>query len=324
MATMKEVAEVSGVSVATVSRYINKSGYVSEDAAAKIQKVIDDFDYRPNEVARSLFQKQSKLIGVLIPDITNPFFNLLAESIENVLKKTEYKMILATVENAEQYQSYINNFESNNVAGVISVIEDTGQVHSTLPIVSLDRFKIDDKFIVISDDYAGGKLAAESVLERHARKIAIINGPTDMHKSKERLKGILSVLETTDKDITFKIFYSKSFGWKDSKSFANEIFDDLREFDTIISSNDINAVTIMRTALEHGIKIPEELQIIGYDNIEMSKIVYPSLSTIAQPVDLMGKESVELLMEIINKHHQTSKHIKLPVTLIQRESLRQV
>lgn len=130
MASMREVADRSGVSVATVSRYINKSGYVSAKSAKIIQEVIDEMNYVPNEVARSLFQKKSKLIGVLLPDITNPFVTMLSKGIENHLNNSEYGLIIANVNNdVKKEEQYLTNFKSNNIVGIISAIDHLISTH---------------------------------------------------------------------------------------------------------------------------------------------------------------------------------------------------
>jgi LacI family transcriptional regulator len=321
MITMKDVAALANVSVATVSRCINNSGYVSEDARIKVQKAIEKLNYSPNEVARSLYQKQSKFIGLLLPDITNPFFTLLAKGAEDRLSESEYGLILCNVQDdSQKAMEYINTFQRNNVAGIISAIEIQNGLNINIPFVAIDRVTGHEEYVVYSDDYQGGVLAAEAIIKRNAKEILIFSGPRHLIKSIDRLRGIFSVLNQYD--VKYYLYEVSSYRLKDVESFLNSIFIEYPNIDSIIASNDLHALAILKEAAESGIRVPEEVQIIGYDDIVFSKLSFPSLSTISQPIYEMGKVGADLLLKLVNNKPIEKQKIKLPVTFIERDTLR--
>ncbi|MBS4208154.1 LacI family DNA-binding transcriptional regulator [Bacillus sp. FJAT-50079] len=321
MVTMKDVANMANVSVATVSRYINNSGYVSEDARIKVQKAIEKLKYSPNEVARSLYQKQSKFIGLLLPDITNPFFTLLAKGAEDRLNESDYALILCNVQDDfQKAKEYTNIFQRNNVAGIISAIEFHDELIINIPFVAIDRITGKEEYVVYSDDYQGGVLAAEAITKRNAKEILILSGPSHLIKSKERLQGMLSVLNECN--VKYHLYEVPSYRLKDVDSFLNSIFIEYPNIDSIIASNDLHALATLKKAAESGIRIPEEVQIIGYDDIEFSELSFPGLSTISQPIYEMGKVGADLLLKLVNNKRIEKKKIKLPVKFIERDTLR--
>lgn len=323
MANMKEVAKRSGVSVATVSRYINKSGYVSTKAAKNIQKAIDEMNYIPNEVARSLFQKKSKLIGVLLPDITNPFVTMLSKGIENHLNDSEYGLILANVNNdKKREEQYLTNFKSNNIAGIISAIEHQTQLDKDLFYVSIDRPSQTEKISVSSDDFRGGQLAAKEITKRTEKEIFIVRSLEHIDKSELRLNGILSVLKETGH--TYYIQDVPSFRPEEAEGIMTTIVENYPNVDSIIAANDVQAMVLLKEANEHGLKVPEDIQIIGYDDITFARLTTPGLSTIAQPIYEMGIIGAELLLRMINGEKISNNNIILPVKFVDRETLRKI
>lgn len=323
MASMREVADRSGVSVATVSRYINKSGYVSAKSAKIIQEVIDEMNYVPNEVARSLFQKKSKLIGVLLPDITNPFVTMLSKGIENHLNNSEYGLIIANVNNdVKKEEQYLTNFKSNNIVGIISAIEHQTQLDKNLLYVSIDRPSQTEKISVSSDDVKGGQLAAEEIAKRTNNEIFIIKSLEHLEKAELRIKGITSVFNKTGH--TYHIYEVPSFKPDDAEGIIETIVTQFPKVDSIIAANDIQAMVLLKEANEHGLSVPKDLQIIGYDDITFSRLTTPGLSTIAQPIYEMGIIGAELLLRMINGEKISDNNIILPVKFVDRGTLRKI
>lgn len=321
MATMKKVAELSGVSVATVSRYINNSGYVGGETKLKIQKVIDELNYSPNEVARSLYQKKSKFIGLLLPDITNPFFTMLSKGVEDQLNESEYGLILANVDNSEEKEKeYLNSFKNNNIAGIISAIEHKTDIYKDLPNVSIDRPSESLNNSVSGDDIEGGKIAAEEIIKRSPNEIFVLNSIEHLIKSKLRLEGMVSIIEKHH--ITYHIYDVPSYKPQEAEGLIDIILNDYPNVDSVIAANDMQAMTLLKETIEKGLKVPEDLQIIGYDNITFSKLTTPGLSTVAQPIYEMGKIGAELLLRMINKEKVSEKNITLPVQFLNRGTLR--
>lgn len=322
MSTIRDVAELAGVSVATVSRVLNNSGYVGVNSRQKVEAAIKELDFHPNEVARSLFQKKSKLIGLLLPDIANPFFPLLAKGVEDTVNRLGYSLILGNVQDdPKKEEEYLKIFEQNNVAGVLSAVQGSSKRLQTTPLVTLDRVNSSEQYAVHTDDYQGGMLAAQAIAERSPKEIVIMVGPKEIPSSFERLAGSIRVLK--EQNLAYSLFQTKSFRLEDTEEAAQLFFKEHPAADSIIASNDVYALAVTREALKRGISIPNELQIIGYDDMPFSSMMYPGLSTIAQPAYEVGVKGAELLCRCIENKAVEEKRIQLPVELVIRETLRE-
>lgn len=322
MTTIRDVAKLAGVSVATVSRALNNSGYVSISAREKVEKAVKELNFYPNEVARSLFQKKSKLIGLLLPDITNPFFPAIAKGVEDCVNERGYSLLLGNVEgDTEKQEKYLRIFEQNNIAGVISAVQGNPINLKNMPFVSLDRINEEQKYVVHSDDFLGGQLAAQAIVDGKAKKVVIMVGPENVSASKVRLEGNKDILDRYA--IPYEVFQTKSFHLDLAEETAQAVFNQLSEFDSVIASNDIYGLEMITEAHKRGIKIPEELQVIGYDDMPFSRMMTPPLTTISQPAYDIGYKGAELLCNVMERDSVTEKRIQLPVTLIKRETLRE-
>lgn len=321
MATIKEVAKLAGVSVATVSRALNKSGYVSEKARKKVEAAVKELNFFPNEVARSLYQKKSKLIGLLLPDIANPFFPLIAKGVEDGVNQRGYSLLLGNVEDdVEKEKEYLKIFSQNNIAGVISAVQGDAKELNNMPFVMLDRVESNRNFAVHSDDYTGGMLAAEAIADRDPKEIVIVVGPKKVPSSAMRLAGNEKVLQ--ERQLEYQLFQTQSFKIELAEQTAEQFFEAFPLADSVIASNDVYALALMKEAIKRGLRIPEEFQIVGYDDMPFSRMMYPGLTTIAQPAYEIGYKGAELLCDILEKKAIKNSRIQLPVTLKIRESVR--
>ena len=321
MATIKDVAKEAGVSVATVSRVLNRNGYVQEDTRKMVEAAIKKLNYLPNEVARSLYFQKSKLIGLIIPDITNPFFPEIARGVEDFLQQNGYRLIIGNSdEDPEKEARYFETFTQNNVLGIISTSsEEVSQWEKlNIPVVLLDRIHHDFPF-VCSDQKKGGRLAAQILLEKGSRNITLLKGPENVRTAYERFFAALEVLGKSN--VQFQVL-NTSFSFDGALETTGKLFELYPETDGVIAVNDIVASAVLREALHQGKKIPDEIQIIGFDDIPMSKFMFPALSTIHQPAYEMGKEAAKLLLEKINHSSVKKKQIILPVSFIERETTR--
>ncbi|MFC7440848.1 LacI family DNA-binding transcriptional regulator [Laceyella putida] len=325
MATIRDVAKAAGVSVATVSRVLNETGYVHEDTRKRVLEAIKQLDYSPNEVARSLFKGESRLIGLLLPDITNPFFPQLARGVEDVMQKQGFRLIFGNSdENAEKELDYINTFMQNHVMGIVSATYKPGNTNYRnlpIPIVFLDRTS-DGNPSVYADGKEGGRIAATEIIKRGSKRVTLLKGPEHIRPALDRFQGALEVLSGSKVD--FYVMTTNSFSFQDAKKWANELFVKYPDTDGVIASNDIVATAILHEALRLGKSIPQELQIIGFDDIPQSSLSFPPLSTIRQPAYDMGKEAARLLIKLIKKEKIKKKNIQMPVTFVERNTTREV
>ncbi|WLR58716.1 LacI family DNA-binding transcriptional regulator [Guptibacillus hwajinpoensis] len=325
MATIRDVAEQAGVSVATVSRVLNDNGYVGTETRKRVMDAIKSLNYSPNEVARSLYKRESRLIGLLLPDITNPFFPQLARGIEDEVNRAGFRLLLGNSdEEATKELDYIQTFLQNQVVGMISATNNTDNENYTnldLPVVFLDRVSTHHPS-VYADGIEGGRLAARALVERGSKRITLIKGPAHVKPAMDRFQGALA--ELSEAEIDFSVLSTTSYAFDDAGTWAEELFAKHPDTDGVIASNDIVAIAILHEALRLGRSIPDDLQLIGYDDIPFSSLSYPSLSTIRQPAYEMGKEAAKLLLRMIRKEKEIDQTIQLPVTLIERNTTRKV
>lgn len=324
LATIRDVAKEAGVSVATVSRVINGSGYAHEDTRKAVIAAVEKLQYKPNEVARSLYKRKSKLIGLILPDITNPFFPEMARGIEDYLQREGYRLIFGNSdENRKKEREYLDTFLQNNVVGLI--ISTNEQDHTifdnlTIPAVLLDR-TAGHLPAVYADQQQGGRLAAEILLARGAKEITIIRGPVEIKTVYERYLSALSVLEDTDVKVHI---LDSTLSYQGARKCAKEVLAKYPETDGIIACNDIVAATILQEALAMGKRVPEDIQVIGYDDVSFTALLHPALSTIQQPAYEMGAKAAEILIKKINQEKLEEIHTVFPVSFIERETTREV
>ena len=324
MATIKQVASKAGVSVSTVSRYITHNGYVSAEAEVKIKNAIQDLNYSPNISAQSLKSKKSNLVGLLLPDISNPFFPMLAKGVEEFLREKGYQLILGNVnEDREIIKSYLQFLVQSNAAGVITTVDFKEEFPEfDLPAVTVDRVGKKSEFGVFADNSQGGVLAAKAVVEAGAQHIAVVRGPLTTDNTNERFSSSITYLNQAD--MNYQVFQSMSYDFSEIQAEAEELLKGKERFDTIILPSDVHAVAYMQEIHRLNKHIPEDIQLIGYDDILMSKYVSPALSTIHQPAYEMGHEAAQLIYKLANNQSIDQKQIKLKVFYVERGSTRKI
>ncbi len=323
MSNMREIAKRAGVGIATVSRYINNTGYVSEEVRAKIQKEIDKSGYVPNALARAIFTNSSKTIGLMIPNITNPFFNQLATVIEDRLNEYGYTIFLChTEDNKDREKEYLEVLKSHRVDGIIASRAQLKEeyLNTKIPVVSFES-EIDQSILTISsDNYKGGKLAFSHLYQRGCRNILHIKGPKIFEATELRYKGFLD--KAGEKNIGIDIVeFETDFNTKKLEENLKRI-KNIDKYDGIFVFNDIAAATVMKYLKKKDIHIPRDIQIIGYDNSFICELLYPELTTIDQNINEIGDLTVKLVLELIDgKEIEIKNHI-IDISLIQRETTR--
>ncbi|MBE7119896.1 ribose operon transcriptional repressor RbsR [Bacillus cereus] len=321
MSTIKDVAKLAGVSVATVSRVLNKNGYVHEDTLKKVERAIEMLDYKPSTVARSLYNKKSRLIGLVVPNIVNPFFPEVARAVEDVAYKQGYTVVLCNSdENLEKEKQYIDVLRQNNVDGFIVATNPQNSVNYmnlSIPVVAIDRMFNERIPTVYADNYAGSQAATKLLIDKGCKHIAHIRGPRDVSTANERFEGFVDVI--TQNNLSYMIAES-TFDPANSEQVAVELLKEYPHIDGIVAGNDLIAIGIVKAALQKGISIPDDLQIIGFDGISLTEMMYPSITTVAQPIYEMGKVATELLLEQMEGNPLEEKHYRLPIEIIERNT----
>lgn len=320
VAKLTDVAKLAGVSPTTVSRVINKKGYLSEKTIQKVNDAMRELGYKPNNLARSLQGKSAKLIGLIFPNIRHVFYAELIDKLEHELFKKGYKTIICNSEHdSEKEREYIEMLEANQVDGIISGshnlgIEDYNRV--TAPIISFDRNLSPDIPVVSSDNYGGGVLAAQTLVKTGANDFIMITG-NDNSNSPTGLRhaGFASILP--DAPI---INVSSDFSPVRKEMEIKNILTQQKP-DAIFASDDLTAILIINIAKELGISVPDQLKVIGYDGTYFIENYYPQLTTVKQPLEEIAFLCVELLLQKIEGKKVATTGYFLPVTLLPGKSI---
>jgi len=301
LTTQKDVAEKAGVTVTTVSRVINNRGYISDETRKKVYKVMDELNYRPNAAARSLSKKKSNILGIILPDVSHPFFSSFLFHFENYAYQNGYKIMLCNSQlQPEKEREYLNLLRAQQVDGIFlasHTLDIGGEIKLDMPLITFDR-KIEGIPYICSDNYQGGKLAAEHLIKAGSKKLVYIGGNLELDLlSNKRYEGFREHIE--EKGFNCGIFETdiNSFKRKKYPQLAEELFMEYPEVDGIFAGSDLLAAAVIKEALKRNINIPGDLRVIGYDGIDYLSLFTPEISSIRQPVKKIAKKAVEILIE---------------------------
>lgn len=316
--TMKDIAERVGVSKTTISMVINKKdSSISEETKKKIYDAIKETGYIPNSLARGLNTNKSGTIAVIIPDISNPFFSELSRAIEDTANKLGYNMILCNSDNnSEKENRYVQLLISKLIDGVILIPgKDSSESAKLLelngvPFVFVDRYieEFEECPGIFFNNKQGIKYGIEYLYKKGKRKIALVSGPKDIIVNKKRIDGYKEIMQKYNIYDESLIFQSE-FTLEGGINITNNIIDTKKDIDAIFYSNDIMAIGGMKALKRRKYKIPNDIAIMGFDGIKLSKMVEPELTTIEQPIYNMGKEACKLVVDIINEKEIKNNHI---------------
>ena len=328
MATISEVAKKAGVSPTTVSHVINRTRFVSDEKRERVERAIEEMDYRPNALARSLRNGYTHTLGLILPDSANPFFAEVGHSIEIAAFQAGYSVILCNTENDFAKENlYIDVLTKKQVDGMIFVMMGERNdslkklVEMEVPTVVMDRdlpgLEMD---VVLADNHQGGVLAVDHLISMGHKRIGCIAGPSSINPSSRRLAGYKQALQAANLVAEPELIMNGDFhpesGWKLGHAMLSQ-----RNAPTaIFACNDLMAIGVMRAATELGLRIPDDLALVGYDDIELASYTSPSLTTIKQPKAEMGLASLTFLLRRIKDKQSSPQYALLPVSLVIRGS----
>ncbi|AUX11097.1 LacI family transcriptional regulator [Latilactobacillus sakei] len=317
---LEDVAALAGVSKTTVSRVLNNRGYLSEKTKQKVFDSMKALHYQPNDVARQLFSKETKMVGLIFPTIANPFFGQMAAQLEMKLFNAGYKVLIGNSMNDPlKEKEYLQKLLANQVDGLIvgTHNQNIAEYNNTnLPIVAIDRVMNDDIPVIASDNYDGGKKAMTLLLKRGARHIVHTDGPTDLQSpALDRRRAYEDMMAANDLPT---VIYTVALDSSDTqkKETFRQIFKENKKIDAIFASNDVDASLIIQVATEFQKQVPEDLLVVGYDGTDTVRLFKPELTTIVQPIEEMAAVAVSTLMDRI-EGKETPHKIILPVTVHQ-------
>ncbi|WP_274652157.1 LacI family DNA-binding transcriptional regulator [Paenibacillus humicola] len=328
MPKLKDVAEKAGLSVTTVSRVLNNRGYISRETRDKVYRVMKELNYQPNEMARALFRKKSNMIGLIIPAVSHPFFGELAYQLEYYADQCGYKLLLCNSNrDIAKEHKYIDMLKKNQVDAIImgsSVLNVEHYLHLELPIVSFDRSIAGNIPIVTSDNLLGGKLATQLLLDKGCRKpVFVYRGVGGPHHqallANGRAQGYEAVMKAAG--IEPDLLQLKASAEDDSEEIPEMIhfFQQRPEVDGVFASSDLVAAEVIQACSRLRKRIPDDMKIVGYDDVRIASLLSPQLSTVRQPIREMCECTLQLVAKLLEEE-EVPKINTFPVTLIERET----
>ncbi|RXZ73240.1 LacI family DNA-binding transcriptional regulator [Agromyces albus] len=320
-ATIRDVARVAQVSMTTVSHALSAKRPVSPETAERIQAAIEHLGYVPSSAARSLHAGKSLMLGLVVPDVSDPFFGRLAASVERAADEADYGVVLGSSSGASTREArYFNLLRSRSIDGLIYVAgaprydDRLSRLARRHPIVLADEWVegLDGIPLAAADHEQGGRLAAEHLAALGHRDVAVITGPRGLRSADERVAGFRSVFpdaRVVDGDFTEEVAYHRTAKLLGRGGAPTAIF----------ASNDLSAFGVLDAARDHGLVVPRDLSVVGFDDVPLAQRVSPPLTTVRQPIDEIGRLATATLFEVI-AGRDPGELERCPVELVVRES----
>jgi len=327
--TIKDIAKQAGVSTATVSHVINKTRFVSDVLQERVKNAIEDLDYQPNIMAGSLRSRRTKVVGLIVPDSSNPLFAAFLRLVEQVSSSSNYNVLLCNSSyNFENELSCIRVIRSKKVDGLIIIPTTTNSDHinqlveNKLPVVVLHHIipgcKADS---VIVNNFKGTYEATIHLINLGHKHIVYIDRPVSLPHSLERLNGYRKALEEHGIRQDDNVIQCSGFNYIDGSEAMKKLLKRKPDITAVLAFNDTIAMGAIRTINDHGLKVPDDISVVGFDDIELCSFITPRLTTIHFPKYKMAQATVDILLKRI-EDSEIKKPIKkvLPLNLVIRES----
>ena len=330
--SMKEIAKLSGVSVATVSRVINNNGRFSEETRQHVEKVMREHGYTQNFVAKSLRMQKSYTVGILVPDIENVFFAKVVKQLETTLFDRGYSTIICNTDrNEEKEISYLQMLEGKMIDGLVVISGkkdfDPTALKNKIPVICIDRKPINTNasILIQSDHENGGYLATKSLIEKQCKHIVILVSRSTLSSTKERLAGFKKALVEAkipfSDDNIISLNKEKSY-ITGAEQLVIEKLQSNKKVDGIFAVNDRLAIGALRATQHLGLKVPEDIKIIGFDDDPITHYTSPHISSVRQNTDAIAEVAATYLLKLMElpDYQIVRKNHIIPVELIQRET----
>jgi DNA-binding LacI/PurR family transcriptional regulator len=326
--TMRHIASRANVSIGTVSHVINESANVREPLRLRVLEAIRNLGYQPSQLARGLRRNQTSIIGMIVPDITNPFFPAVVRGAEDVAYQHSYRLVLCNTDNdPAKERAYLQELRSYRMAGLIlipsvnSELERRKDMDSATPVVCLDRQLAGWEGDTITVDNSDGAFsAANHLLSLGHRSIAMITGNMQLTNAVARVEGFREAMRKSKHEVEPEYIQEGRFD-RLSGYEKMRVLLQLRPRPTgVFASNDLIALGALAALRESGLRCPEEISLIGFDDLEFCEFVHPALTTVSQPGYQMGAKGANLLIKRIRGAADPPHHVVLPTELKLRQS----
>ncbi|WP_413736563.1 ribose operon transcriptional repressor RbsR [Sodalis sp. RH21] len=330
MATMKDVARLAGVSTSTVSHVINNNRFVSDAVRDKVLAVVEQLNYAPSALARSLKINQTRTLGMLITSSNNPFYAEVVHGVERSCYERGYSLILCnTEEDADRMSRSMETLLQKRVDGLLIMCTENNQPsrlalrrYPSLPIVMMDWTPFEDALDIIQDNsLLGGCLATEHLISRGYTDIACIAGPQNKTTARHRLEGYRLAMGRAGLTIPagYEVFSDFEFGG--GVTAMQALLALPRPPHAVFTGNDAVAVGVYQALFQAGLSVPQDMAVIGYDDIELAKYMTPPLTTINQPKDSLGELAIDTLIYRLQNPDTEPQILVLTPELVDRASV---
>lgn len=324
MATLKDVAERAEVTVTTVSRVINNRGYISEQTRKKVFEVMKELNYQPNELARSLSKQRTNTIGIIVPHIVHPYFAKLISNLESVASNKGYKILLCNSKaKNEKELEYIEMCKSNRVSGIVLCsrnVDIAEMKNLEIPVITIERNLEAGTVGIECDNCQGGRLATEHLISCGCKNLLHISGIKNENMPADaRAEGFAAVCRAHG--VKHKVIQTTSrvYNTLDYHQYIRRAIEEAPDVDGIFASSDLIAAQIIQICAEMNIRIPEQIKLVGFDDVDIAKLTTPTITTIRQPIREMAEWAVEFIEKSLNDEVVPGQ-LKLPVSLVKRNS----
>jgi LacI family transcriptional regulator len=332
MPTMKDVARLAGVSIQTVSAIINHKPGITQATRDRVLQAIDQLGYRPYSIARSLRTRQTHSIALVVSDIANPFYATMASAIEDFAHNAGYSLILHnTHDDVDRETAYLQSIAQRWVDGAIIVstrsevigLDNLNTAHIPTIAVNHIPFGYDGPSVTL-DNFRAGRLAAEHLIGLGHHQLSHIGGPSRLSVSRDREQGFIQALEEHGLKPSFCPGNSGDWGCESGYRAMHQVLNcGLKIPTAVFAANDRMAIGAMRAIYDKGLRIPEDISIMGLDDIETAAFTNPPLTTIGQPIIRMALTAVDILIRILASGKVSQSKVTLAPTLIIRSSTTQ-
>ncbi len=320
------MAKEAGVSTATVSRVINNLGGYSAETEAKVKKTIEECGFTPNVNAIGLRTNKSHSIGVIVPDITNNFFAKIIHELDIFFLKHKYSLLICdSNEDYDLENMHINNLVEKNVDGIIYIsgqneIKNINNVRN-IPVVYIDRAPQNAEVLILSDNEDGGYLAGKELIAKGCKKILFLRDTRLASTIRQRRRGFLNALDENGMALD-NVMESTCYPvYEDAKETIEKLLDEKGcFFDGIFATNDVMALGCIHALKNHNISVPQQVKVVGFDNVSFSEFSNPPITTISQDTEALALKAGQTALDLICRKKIKDQVTIIPVTLVKRDS----
>jgi LacI family transcriptional regulator len=326
--TIYDVARKAGVSTTTVSKIINNTGRISDKTKQRVLKIMEELNFQPNVLASAMKGKSTYSIAFLIPDIDNPIYTKYLKHIENHAQDLGYNIVMCSTENDPDKEArHISSMRQKRVDGFIiaskfsnvALLEELIAEGFPVSLFAHERTELSVDSVTV-DDYVGGYLATKHLLSLGHKKIGVIADAEEAFSSRERISGYRQALTEEGIQVDESLVLYSDETIEGAAVQAGKLLDRTARPTAIFGYNDLSAIGAMIAAKERGLRIPDELSVIGFDNTSLCDIVEPRLTSIDMPVEELGRKVMDLLVGKIEGTEKAKQRIRLLPTLVTRQS----